>query len=152
MPRDDAAIAVQKRPVLKPSWSLPPHFCAGTWTGLESAAFSPDGTQVVNGVWGRGVGVHGADGTGAPVVRARRTKETSSSAAFRPDGTQVVTASGDSTARVWRADGTGAPVVRDPQSPRAWAANSRVADQDYPESDSAKERGASCMSSMRHMH
>ncbi len=93
------------------------------WVG--SAAFSPDGTQVVT-VSGDEAWVWRADGTGAPVV-LRGHEGNVLSAAFRPDGTQVVTASGDSTARVWRADGTGAPVV-EIQVPSAWAAPAGLSD------------------------
>jgi WD40 repeat protein len=87
---------------------------------LMSAAFSPDGQQVVTASADKTARVWRVDGQEEPVV-LRGHREWLRSAALSPDGQRVVTASFDGTARVWRVDGQEEPVVLDHQA-RVWSA------------------------------
>ena len=68
---------------------------------VNSAAFSPDGTQVVTASLDGTARVWDV-GTAAVTVLRGHEREVNS-AAFSPDGTRLVTASWDGTARVWDA-------------------------------------------------
>jgi eukaryotic-like serine/threonine-protein kinase len=77
--------------------------------GVESAAYSPDGTRIVTAsgdstarIWDARTGAE----LGVLYANGRRLN----SAAYSPDGTRIVTASDDKTARLWDAR-TGAQLV-----------------------------------------
>jgi WD40 repeat protein len=77
--------------------------------GVNSAAFSPDGTKVVTASVDQTARVWDA-ATGAEIAVLKGHEGNVISAAFSPDGTKVVTASVDQTARMWDA-ATGAEVA-----------------------------------------
>jgi WD40 repeat protein len=87
-------------PVLAQFWSL--------HGDVHSAAFSPDGRQVVT-VSGNEARVWDA-ATGQPLTPSLTHEGAVRSAAFSPDGRRVVTASVDGTARVWDT-ATGQPLT-----------------------------------------
>ncbi len=76
-----------------------------------SAAFNPDGTQVVTASC-EGTARLWDAATGKPLGEPMRDEAVVSHAAFSPDGTRVVTASADSTARLWDVSIKGAHVGR----------------------------------------
>jgi hypothetical protein len=67
---------------------------------VTSAAFSPDGTQIVTGSDDGTARVWAARG-GPALAVLEGHDDAVYSAAFSPGGTQIVTGSGDTTARVW---------------------------------------------------
>ena len=91
-------------------FAIPEAILRGHRFGVEQAAFSPDGRQVITVSSAAMARVWRVNGTGEPVV-LRGHEGGVSQAAFSPDSRKVITASGDRTARVWRVDGKGEPVV-----------------------------------------
>ena len=67
---------------------------------MESASFSPDGSQVITASTNGTARIWDAT-TGALVGEPLRHESTVSSAGFSPDGLRVLTACADGTARVW---------------------------------------------------
>ncbi|WNG25631.1 hypothetical protein F0U62_17610 [Cystobacter fuscus] len=70
---------------------------------VNSAVFSPDGTQILTASDDGSARLWRADGTGTPLV-IQHSRQALTSAIFSPDGTHVLTVS-SSTARLWRANG-----------------------------------------------
>ncbi|MFY0575142.1 hypothetical protein ACN28S_12890 [Cystobacter fuscus] len=70
---------------------------------VNSAVFSPDGTQLLTASEDGSARLWRADGTGTPLV-FQHSRQALTSAIFSPDGTHVLTVS-SSTARLWRANG-----------------------------------------------
>jgi WD40 repeat protein len=84
----------------------------GHQEGVNSAAFSPDGSRIVTSSGARGSALLGSKDNTARIWDAASGKEIAvlrghtfvvTSAAFSPDGTRIVTASMDSTTRIWDA-------------------------------------------------
>jgi dipeptidyl aminopeptidase/acylaminoacyl peptidase len=82
---------------------------AGHASGVNLAAWSPDGRRVLTASEDRTAWVWSADGKG-PRVRLAGHRGALYHAAWSPDGQRLATASEDRTARIWSADGTGAPL------------------------------------------
>ncbi len=76
---------------------------------VNSAAFSPDGKQIVTASGDNTARVWNA-ADGKPITELKGHAAPVYSAAFSPDGKQIVTASGDKTARVWSAS-DGKPIA-----------------------------------------
>jgi hypothetical protein len=77
--------------------------------GVNSVAFSPDGTRVLAGGYDRTAKVWDAR-TGTPLLDLKGHARGVSSVAFSPDGTRIATSSDDGTAKVWDAR-TGTPLL-----------------------------------------
>ena len=75
---------------------------AATRTGVDSAAFSPDGSRIVTASDDKTARVWDA-ATGKAIAVLSGHEGKVHSAAFSPDGTRIVTASEDKTARLWDA-------------------------------------------------
>ncbi len=70
--------------------------------GVWSAAFSPDGSQIVTASLDGKIRLWRADGTLITILKGHRGAVFS--AAFNSDGSQIVSASLDGTARLWHID------------------------------------------------
>ncbi|EPX63244.1 High-affnity carbon uptake protein Hat/HatR [Cystobacter fuscus DSM 2262] len=70
---------------------------------VNSAVFSPDGTQLLTASDDGSARLWRTDGTGTPLV-FQHSRQALTSAIFSPDGTHILTVS-SSTARLWRANG-----------------------------------------------
>ncbi len=71
--------------------------------GVNSAAFSPDGSRIVTASTDKTAKVWNAE-SGKELLTLTGHGDTLLSASFGPDGRRIVTASGDKTAKVWDAD------------------------------------------------
>jgi WD40 repeat protein len=67
---------------------------------VNSAAFSPDGLQIVTAGWDQTARIWDA-ATGEAITVLRGHEGSVNFAAFSPDGKRIVTASDDNTARIW---------------------------------------------------
>ncbi len=76
---------------------------AGHTQGVNSAAFSPDGSRIVTASWDTTARLWADDGT--PLATLVGHTNRVFLATFSADGSRIVTASGDGTARLWAADG-----------------------------------------------
>ena len=81
----------------------------GHINGVDSVAFSPDGTRIVTGSEDKTAKVWDAK-TGSETLTLKGHTREVTSVAFSPDGTRIVTGSWDQTAKVWDAK-TGAEVL-----------------------------------------
>jgi WD40 repeat protein len=73
---------------------------SGHVDSVQSAAFSPDSSQVVTASWDQTARLWNAD-TGTVLFTLTGHEDRVTSAAFGPDGRRVVTSSWDGTARLW---------------------------------------------------
>ena len=69
---------------------------------LQCVAFSPDGTRIVAGSWGKTAKMWDAR-TGVPLLDLKGLTNWVASVAFSPDGTRIVTRSAEGAAQVWDA-------------------------------------------------
>ncbi|MCB9610680.1 MAG: WD40 repeat domain-containing protein [Polyangiaceae bacterium] len=93
-----------------------PAICSGA---VETAAFSPDGEQVVTAACDGTVRVWAADGSAEAVVFRHAGVR---AASFSPDGERILSYSGDGTVHVWPADGSGDPMILHRDGVTAWGA------------------------------
>ncbi len=77
--------------------------------GVNSAAFSPDGSRIVTGSGGGTAKVWDAR-SGSPLLELKGHRNAVDSVAFSPDASRIVTGSSDQTAKVWDAR-SGTPVL-----------------------------------------
>jgi hypothetical protein len=87
------------------NWGPAIRILEGHRSGVQCAAFSPDGQKIVSGSWDKTVRVWDAQ-TGAQLAVLEGHSREVVSASFSPDGQQIVSGSFDKTVRVWntRAD------------------------------------------------
>ncbi|KAE9394627.1 hypothetical protein BT96DRAFT_886390 [Gymnopus androsaceus JB14] len=78
------------------------HKLEGHTDSVLSAAFSPDGTQIVSGSYDKSVRIWDAS-TGKEMHKLEGHTDSVSSVAFSPDGTQIVSGSYDQSVRIWDA-------------------------------------------------
>src|SRR6476659_4690111 len=80
--------------------------------GVQSAAFSPDGSRIVTASWDKTARIWDVASARAlllarvlrlatEIAVLRGHENTVTSAAFSPDGSRIVTGSSDKTARIW---------------------------------------------------
>ena len=75
---------------------------SGHTAPVSSAAYSPDGKQIVTASWDQTARIWDA-ATGQEVRTLSGHTDAVNSAAYSPDGQPIVTASDDGTARIWDA-------------------------------------------------